>query len=121
MNWMWDDLCWGLDVGLRILTLFLTRTPCFMFVYFWLYWVFVAALRFSLISESRDYSNCSVQAPSCSGFSCGAKALGHTVFSSCGTGGLMSSGCQALGHPGFCIWSTWAQYLGLTGLREWAP
>ena len=83
-------------------------------IYFWLYWVFVAARRFSVISESRGYSSCSVQAPPCSGFSCGAKALGHTVFSSCG----ISPGCRALGHSGFCICSTWAQYLGLTGLRE---
>ena len=69
----------------------------FIIIYFWLRWVFVAARRLSLVAASGGYS--SLQ---CAGFSlrwllllqhtgpracglssCGAWALGCTVFSSC--------------------------------------
>ena len=33
---------------------------------------------------------------------------------------FISPGCRAIGHSDFGICSVWAQYLGLTGLREWA-
>ena len=47
------------------------------FIYFWLSWVFVAALRFPLVVASGGYSSCGVRASHCSGFSCcRARALG---------------------------------------------
>ena len=46
-------------------------------MYFWLHWVFVAALRLSLVAASGDYSSCSAGASRCGGFSCWrAGALG---------------------------------------------
>ena len=66
--------------------------PSFLFyflnqlAYFWLCWVFVAVCRLSLVAASRAYSSFGAQASHCSGFfCCGARALGHTGFSSCGS------------------------------------
>ena len=39
-----------------------------------------------LVVASRGYSSWGAQASHCSGFSCGAQALGHVAFSICGTG-----------------------------------
>ena len=48
------------------------------FIYFWLSWVFVAALRLPLVVASGGCSSCGVRASHCSGFSCcRARALGH--------------------------------------------
>ena len=48
-----------------------------MFVYFWLYWVFVAAQAFPSCSKWGLLSSCGVWASPCSGFSCcGAQTLG---------------------------------------------
>ena len=52
---------------------------------FWLNWVFIASCRlFSSCGEWKLLSSCGVQASHCSDFSCGAQALGHLGFSSCG-------------------------------------
>ena len=57
-----------------------------LFIYFWLCWVFVAALGLSLGVKSRGYSSCSSWASHCGGFSCrGTQALGQAGFSSCST------------------------------------
>ena len=55
-----------------------------LFTYFWLHWVFIAALGLSLLMVSRGYSSCTVLVSHCSGFSCfEAWALGHAGFSCC--------------------------------------
>ena len=60
------------------------KTYC-LFTYFWLHWVFVAVCRLSLVVASGGYSCCGAWASHCSGFSCGAQALGRSGFNSCGT------------------------------------
>ena len=55
----------------------------YLFIYFWLHWVFVAAHGLSLVAGAT--LRCGVQASHCSGFSCcRAWALGLLGFSSCG-------------------------------------
>ena len=61
-----------------------------LFIYFWLHWVFIALCSISLVAVSRSYS-CSVGAPHCGGFSCGAWALG-----------LQASELQLVGTPFQC-------------------
>ena len=47
------------------------------FLFFWLHWVFIAALGLSLVAVSGATLRCGAQASHCSGFSCcGARALG---------------------------------------------
>ena len=58
----------------------------FVYFYFGLCWVFVAACGLSLVAEGGGCSGHSVQASPCSGFSCGAPALQCTGFSSWCTG-----------------------------------
>ena len=41
-----------------------------LFTYFWLHWVFIAALGLSLLMVSRGYPSCTVLVSHCSGFSC---------------------------------------------------
>ena len=40
----------------------------FTYLIFWLWWVFVAMHRLSLVTVSRCYSSCDVQASHCGGF-----------------------------------------------------
>ena len=48
----------------------------FIYIYFWLRWVFVAACRLSLVAVSATL-HCGARASNCGGFSCcGAWALG---------------------------------------------
>jgi len=60
---------------------YLNFSSFFKKFYFWLHWVFMAMPMFSLVAagllfvEVRD-TLCSKQASHCSGFSCGAGALG---------------------------------------------
>ena len=54
---------------------------------------------FSLVVVSGGYSSCRAQASHCSGFCCGAQALGRVGFRSCGS--------QALKHR-FSTCGTWA-------------
>ena len=69
------------------------RNIFFLFIYFWLRWVFVAACGHSLVAASRGYSSCGARASHCSGFSCcRAQALGAWAsvvvacrLSSCGS------------------------------------
>ena len=57
-----------------------------LFIYFWLYWVFVAARGLSLVATRGGYSSLRCVGSHCSGFSCcRAWAVGHSDFSSCGT------------------------------------
>ena len=49
-----------------------------LFTYFWLHWVFVAVCRLSLVA-ARGGSSCGAWASRCSGFSCGARALGRSA------------------------------------------
>ena len=42
----------------------------FLFIYFWLRWVFVAARGLSLVVASGGYSCCGARASHCGGFSC---------------------------------------------------
>ena len=57
----------------------------FLFIYFWLHWVFIAACRISLVAVSRGYSFLW-----CAGFSLWCPLLlrstgsGHVGFSRCG-------------------------------------
>ena len=54
-----------------------------LLVYFWLWWVFVAALAFFWLSWAGTTFHCSVWASPCSGFFCwGAQVLGRADFSS---------------------------------------
>ena len=54
--------------------------------YFWLHWLFVATHGLSLVVAAGATLHSSARASHCSGFSCcGAWALGHAGFSSCGT------------------------------------
>ena len=55
-----------------------------LFTYLRLWWVFMRGL-FSSCSEWELLSSCGARASHCGGFSCGARALGHTGFSSYGT------------------------------------
>ena len=49
----------------------------YLFIYFWLHWVSVAARGLSLVAASGAILRCSARASHCSGFSCcGAWALG---------------------------------------------
>ena len=49
----------------------------YLFIYFWLRWVFVAACGLSLVAVSGAILPCGAWASHCSGFSCcGAQALG---------------------------------------------
>ena len=53
-------------------------------MYFWLCWVFIAALDFLQFSEWRLLSSCGAQASHRGGLSCcRARALGHVGFSGC--------------------------------------
>ena len=51
-----------------------------------LHWIFVAVHRLSLVEVSRAALPCGAQATHCSGFSCGAQALGTgaSVVVACG-------------------------------------
>ena len=56
----------------------------FFYIFYWLYWVFVAPRGLSLGAASRGYSlvelhGLLIAVASC----CGAQSLGHTGFSSC--------------------------------------
>ena len=75
----------------------------YLFVYFWLGWVFVAACKLSLVAESGgSLSSCGVWASRGSGFSCWrAYALGCIRFSSCDTWAQqLCTGLVAPCHPG---------------------
>ena len=67
-----------------------------LFIYFWRYWVFVAAHGLSLVGVSGATLCCGARASHCGGFSCcGARALGAQAsavaarrLSSCGSWAL---------------------------------
>ena len=67
----------------------------YLFIYFWLHWVSVAARGLSLVAASGAILRCSARASHCSGFSCcGAWALG-TQASVVVVRGLSSCGSRA--------------------------
>ena len=56
-----------------------------LYIYFWLYWVFVAVWDFLQLQRAGLLSTCGVWASHCSDFSSGTWALGHGGFRSCST------------------------------------
>ena len=68
---------------------FIFKVYYYRYIYFWLHWVFVAACGLSLVESSGGCSLVAVcrlltvGASNCSGFCCGAQALGHSGFSGC--------------------------------------
>ena len=67
----------------------------YLFIYFWLHWVSVAARGLSLVAASGAILRCGARASHCSGFSCcGAWALG-TQASVVVVRGLSSCGSRA--------------------------
>ena len=52
----------------------------YLFIYFWLCWVFVAAHTFSSCSEWGLLSSYGAWEPHCGGFSCGVHTPGHVDF-----------------------------------------
>ena len=80
---------WNLIIVLICISMIQYLLMCFfghLYVFFfWLCWLLVAGLRFSLVETSRGFSPVAAQASHCSGFSChSAWAPGHAGFSSCG-------------------------------------
>ena len=74
---------------------------CEIFFYFWLWWVFVAVRRPSVIGASGGCSLVAVQASHYSGlFRCRAQALGHAGFSSCGLQRFLPFDMWSLLGPG---------------------
>ena len=74
--------------------LFASGTWVFIFIYFWLCWVFVAAQGLLSVAASGGYS--SLQ---CVGFPCcGAGALGRTGFSSCSSQAPECAGATVVTH-----------------------
>ena len=81
---------------MSVLGVFLYINLFYLFTYFWLRWVFVAARGLSLVEESGATLRCGARASHCSGFSCcGARALGAQA-SVVVARGLSSCGSQAL-------------------------
>ena len=72
-------------ISITLEIMFLT-TSFFIYFYFWLRWVFVAAHGLTLVAASGGATlRCGALASHCSGLSCcGSQALGHAGFSSCG-------------------------------------
>ena len=68
----------------------------FVFVYFWLRWVFLAALRLSLFAVSRD---CSAVACIGSGTLQLSVVMADEVYLSYGTCGLPGSGLELISSP----------------------
>ena len=66
----------------------------YLFTYFWLCWIFLAAFRLSLVAESRAAVGCGAQTSHCSGFSCGTRPLGlvTSVVVPCGITGPVARG-----------------------------
>ena len=93
--------------------IFFNKFIYFIYIYFWLHWVFVAACRLSLVVASGGYSSLwctgfSLQwllllrrmGSKCTGFSsCGSWALERRL-SSCGTWAQLLHGMQDLPGPG---------------------
>ena len=86
------------------------------FIYFWLYWVLLHAGFLSF--RRAGATPVAACRPLLAVASLVEQRLWGTQSSVVVAQGLIRSGCRALGHSGFCICSTWAQYLGLTGLKE---
>ena len=89
---------------------YFTFSTFISFTYFWLCWVFVAALGLSLGVVSRGYSSCSPWASHRGGFSCsGTQALGQASFSNC------STQTQSLWHMGLVA----SGYVESSQTRDW--
>ena len=65
----------------------------FLSIYFWVWWVFVAANSFSSCSESELLPSYGAWASRGGGFSCGVQALGHAGFSSCSVRASVVGAC----------------------------
>ena len=78
---------------------FLKNLFIYLFIYFWLHWVFVAARGLSLVAESRGYS--SLQ---CAGFSLWWLLLLRST-------GSRARSLQQLRYAGFSSGGVWAQLL----------
>ena len=108
--------CWSMDhPSTHIATdfFFFFNEFNYLFIYFWLHWVFVAASGLSLVAVSGGYSSlwCAgfslrwllllqSMGSRCVGFSsCGSRALEHRL-SSCGTWAWLLRGLWDLPGPG---------------------
>ena len=88
-----SSLVWGeKKKSMTILNFLFFKNKFILFIYFRLHWVLIAACRLSLVAASRGYSSLCARASHCSGFSCGAWALGTRAsvvvvcrLSSCGS------------------------------------
>ena len=78
------------------MNLVLSFLNVYLFTYFWLFWVFFAACKISLVAASGSHLWLWCAGPHCSGFSC--------------------CGVQALGRSGFSSYITWAQLVEALGL-----
>ena len=79
-----------------VLITFILKFFLSVFIYLWLCWVFVAARALLELWWAGRLFSSGAQASHCSGFSCGAWALGQESFSSCGA-------CCPVAHGIFLI------------------
>ena len=84
------------------------KNKFYLFIYFWLHWVFIAARRLSLVAASGGYS-CGTRASHCSGFFCCERGM---RASHCG--GFFCCGAQALG-----AWASVVVACGLSSCGSW--
>ena len=56
----------------------------YLFIYFWLHWVFVAARGLSLVVANRASLHCGAWTSHCGVFSCGGARALERRLSSCG-------------------------------------
>ena len=74
-----------------------------LLIYFWLYWVFIAACRLSLVVVSvRVLSSCSARTSYCGGFSCFRALAEGQVGSVVATRGLYSTSSVVVVHELSC-------------------
>ena len=92
----------------------------YLFTYFWLCWIFIAACRLSLVAESRAAVGCDAQTSHCSGFSCpGTRPLGlvASALVPCGITGPMV--CEVFPdqglNPSMQHWKVFFLIIGLRG------
>ena len=87
-------------------------------LYFWRCWVFLAALRLSLVGAGRGCSPVAVPGLLAETSPRGARALGHAGFSSCGSWAL-EPGLRSCGAPAQLLRGMWG--LPKPGLKPVCP
>ena len=105
-NWILHSLNTNNSIHIRLDTyseicIYIISFLKYLFIYFWLHWVFVAALGLSLLRRADATLCCGARASHCGGFSCcGAQALGAQA-SVVVDRGLYSAGSVVVAH-GLC-------------------